>query len=73
MVQVLEGMGLEQYVAIIQKEALDGEIFLELDEKTLSQEMGVASKIHRIKLLKLISGDYDARDYVVGHATSWSV
>ncbi len=50
-------------------DAVDNEkhdIFLELDEETLARELGIASRIHRLKVLKLISGDYDARSYLGG-------
>lgn len=67
MVQVLEGMGLGQYVGVVKQEALDGKIFLDLDEDILTREMGVASRIHRLKVLKVISGDYDARNFIMGH------
>ena len=69
MIQVLEGMGLAQYTEVVKQEVLDGKIFLDLDEATLSQEMGVASRIHRIKMLKLIGGDYDARDFIMGQTS----
>ena len=60
---VIEGMGLRQYVPIVQKEQLDGEMFLDLDETTLTQELGVVSHIHRLKLMKLIGGEYKASAY----------
>lgn len=62
--KVLEGMNLEQYTVIIQQERLDGDIFLELDEETLTQELGITSRIHRLKVLKLITGEYDAHTYM---------
>ncbi len=61
--QVLEGMGLSDYKDVVEREGIDGEILAELDEATLIKEMGVASRIHRLKIMKLISGDYDARNY----------
>lgn len=61
---VLEGMGLQQYGTVVQVETLDGAIFCELDEDTLTQELGIASKIHRLKVLKLINGQYDSRTYM---------
>ena len=66
---VMEGMGLKQYMTVIQKEKIDGEIFLELDETTLTQELGVTSRIHRLKLLKLIGGEYSAHTYYKEQAT----
>lgn len=61
---VLEGMGLGQYGSVVQDETLDGAIFCELDEDTLTQELGMASKIHRLKVLKLISGQYESNTAV---------
>ena len=66
---VLEGMNLGQYTAIVEEETLDGEIFMELDEDTLTKELGIASRIHRVKVLKLITGDYDAQTFM-DHVTS---
>lgn len=63
-------MGLGQYVGVVKEERLDGEIFQDLDEEMLTHEMGMASRIHRLKVLKLISGDYDARNYLIGQISS---
>ena len=35
---------------------------IELDEKILESDLQISSKIHRIRLMKLISGNYSAED-----------
>ena len=62
--EVLVGLSLKQYVGVVQEEALDGGILVELDEETLITELGMTSRIHRLKIMKLIGGDYDARTYI---------
>lgn len=57
-------MGLSQYKEIFSQECIDGAILLELDADVLSCELGVKSKIHCIKLIKLISGDYSIQQYL---------
>lgn len=62
--RVLDSMGLSQYKEIFSQECIDGAILLELDADILSCELGVKSKIHCIKLIKLISGDYSIQQYL---------
>ena len=62
--RVLDSMGLSQYKEIFSQECIDGAILLELDADVLSCELGVKSKIHCIKLIKLISGDYSIQQYL---------
>lgn len=61
---ILDSMGLSQYKEIFSQECIDGAILLELDADVLSCELGVKSKIHCIKLIKLISGDYSIQQYL---------
>lgn len=49
-------MGLDQYQAIFEKEQIDGAILLECDEGVLEHELGVAMRLHRIKLMRIITG-----------------
>ena len=46
-------MGLSQYKEAFTRERIDGEIFSLLDGNVLASELGVASKIHQMRLLKL--------------------
>ena len=55
-------MDLPQYREAFSKEWVDGEVFKDLDEEAL-QELGVASKLHRLKLMKVITGAYPLDKY----------
>ena len=57
-------MGLPQYKEVFSRECIDGAILLELDAEVLSCELGVKSKIHCVKLTKLISGDYSIEQFL---------
>lgn len=61
---VLDSMGLSQYKEVFSRECIDGAILLELDADVLSCELGVKSKIHCVKLTKLISGDYSIQQFL---------
>ncbi len=54
-------MGLEQYVGKFVAEQISGEILLECDDSVLKEEIGITSKIHRIRLMKVISGQHSAK------------
>jgi len=54
-------MGLDQYVEKVTSEQISGEILLECDESVLKDEIGISSKIHRIRLMKVISGQHSAK------------
>ena len=47
-------MGLDQYQEVFQREAVDGGILSECNEYVLQHELGVVSKIHQIRLMKVI-------------------
>lgn len=53
-VALLQSAGLEQYETVLRKECIDGDVFCELDEPTLEKEFFVASKLHRLRIMKLI-------------------
>ena len=55
MIGLLEAKGLQQYKAAFEREHIDGEILQELTEEILEGELGVASKLHRIRIMKLAS------------------
>ena len=54
-------MGLGQYRNKFMSEHVSGEILLECDDQVLQDELGIQSKIHRIRLAKVISGIYSAK------------
>ena len=59
--QLLVAMKLEQYQAKFLEQQICGEILAELGEKELEQELGVSSRIHRVRLLKISAGLHRAR------------
>ena len=61
---VLDSMGLHQYKEAFSRESVDGAVLLELDEEVLRHELGINSKIHCIKLTKLISGDHSIQQFL---------
>ena len=49
-------MSLDKYQNNFKREQVNGEILSECDEDVLTNDLGVSSKLHRIKLMKVISG-----------------
>ena len=43
---------------------LDGEILSELDEQSLENDLGISSKIHRIRLMQIVTGSRSAKDFL---------
>ena len=54
--QLLEALNLQQYKEAFRAECIDGEILHDLDEQVLQEDLGVTSRLHRIRLMKIISG-----------------
>ena len=57
-------MNLGQYKETIARECVDGEILSELDEKSLEKDLGISSKIHRIRLMQIVTGSHSAKDFL---------
>ena len=53
---MLDALQLPQYKEAFAREQIDGEVLLELNDQVLQCELGINFKIHRIRLMKLISG-----------------
>ena len=49
-------MGLNKYKEQFIKEGITGSLLSEFDEEILETELNVKSRIHRIKLMKIIQG-----------------
>ena len=45
---------------------VNGEILSECDEEVLSSDLGITSKLHRMRLMKVISGRHSARGILEG-------
>lgn len=54
-------MGLGQYKKSFSTERVSGEILLECDDQVLQDELGIKSRIHRIRLTKVITGLHSAK------------
>jgi len=59
-------MDLTQYKEKFTREHITGEILTELDEDILLHELGVSSKIHRIRLMKVINGQHSVQHILSG-------
>ena len=57
-------MNLEQYKETVTREFVDGEILSELDDKSLENDLGISSKIHRLRLMQIITGSRSAKDFL---------
>ena len=58
---MLDALRLSQYRAKFEEESIGGSILIDCDENTLEKELGMAMKIHRLKLLQIIRGDTSAQ------------
>jgi len=62
----LKDAGLEEFAPKFKENAVDGTLFLQLDEKMLTEELGITKKLHVLKLLKYIeeckAGEAEAED-----------
>lgn len=53
---LLDLMSLKSYQDTFKREQVNGEILSECDEEVLTNDLGVGSKLHRMRLMKVISG-----------------
>ena len=56
---MLRAMGLQQYEQAFQ--GVTGAAMCQLTEQSLENELGVKSKLHRIRLMKITEGKCDVR------------
>ena len=61
---LLDGMGLEVYKEAFRRERITGDLMLELDDSMLKDELGVKLQIHRIRIMKVIQGQYPLGDLI---------
>ena len=64
--RLLEIMGLEQYYNTFQVQQINGDILSECDEDILKNELQIASRLHRMRLLRVIGGQYSVLDIMSG-------
>ena len=54
--QLLDKLGLSKYKHKFIEESITGSLLSEFDEEILETELGINSRIHRIKLMRIIDG-----------------
>ena len=60
---MLEVVGLGAYAEIVKSECITGEILQEVDDGVLENELGIQSKLHRVKMRRLIDGKFPSHIY----------
>lgn len=60
-------MDLELYSDKFYQEKVSGEILTEIDENVLHTELGVTSRLHRLRLLKIMTGAHSAQSMLIDH------
>ena len=56
MIDLLEILRLTKYKDAFIREEISGALLQDLDEEILETELGITSKLHRLKLLRVIDG-----------------
>lgn len=64
--RLLECMTLSQYQEAFMREHINGELLSDCDENVLQNELGIASKLHRMRLIKVITGRHSAKSILDG-------
>ena len=59
---MLEGMSLTQYNEVFAREQISGEVLVELDDDTLREDLGISNRVHRIRIMMVISGRKSIQD-----------
>ena len=59
-------MGLQQYHQVFRDQQINGDLLSECDEDILKSELQVSSRLHRMRLLKLILGQYSIQEIMSG-------
>lgn len=44
---------MKQYAAVFQREKINGEVLVDMDEEMMKGDLGIASKLHRMRLMKV--------------------
>ena len=57
---LLDTMQLREYKGKFNTEVVSGAILVDIDDTILKDELGISSRLHRLRLLKVISGEHSA-------------
>ena len=58
--ELLDVLRMTKYHEIFAEQSIDREVLVECDESALQHELDMDSKVDRIRLMKIISGQYSA-------------
>ena len=61
---LLKSVGLDAYIEVFKAECISGDILQEIDDSVLNNELGIRSKLHRIRMMRLINGQFPHSTYV---------
>ena len=61
---LLDQMTLSKYKERFIEENIDGSMFFELDDLVLKEDLGVTTRLHRIKLMAIIEGHHSVNKYI---------
>ena len=64
--QLLDAMKLGEYKDAFKREMIDGEIMCALSEEMLLNDLKIEKQLHRLRLMKLISGQTSSRKFLDG-------
>ena len=53
---MLAKLNMSQYMKQFTSEQIDGDLFSECSDQILESELGISSRLHRLKLLRIIEG-----------------
>ena len=57
---------MEQYADSFSRERVSGEILLDCDDEILKEELGMASRLHRVRFMKILLGKHSAKNIISG-------
>ena len=60
-------MGMEQYRETFIKQQINGDILTDCDDDILQNELKITSRLHRIRLLRIISGQHSVQKIMSGN------
>ena len=63
--QLLDNMSLGAYKSVFEQEKISGDLLLGFDDSILEKELGIRSRLHRLKFKKLITGQYSAEKFLL--------
>ena len=64
-IELLDAMELSQYREVFEKEQICGAVFAAIDDSLLDLVLGVASELHRNRIMDVVSGAVSIRHYGV--------